>query len=68
MANPRAEAHFVASGLPDALRPAVSAEAHYIMNVCGYRFSDAVFSAIQGARRNEWASTIAASIAAQVAA
>ena len=68
MANPRAEAHFVASGLPNALRPAVAQEAHFIMNNVGCRFSDAVFSAIQGAARNEWASPLARSIAAEVTA
>jgi hypothetical protein len=67
MGNPRAEAHFVASGLPDSLRPAVSAEAHFLMNVCGFRFSDAVFSACQCAPRNDWGSKIAASLAAQAA-
>jgi len=68
MANARAEAHFVASGMPDAFRPAISAEAHHMMNHVGGRFSDAVFSAIQGAKRGEWASPMARSIAAQVTA
>lgn len=65
MANPRAEAHFVASGLPDSLRSAVSAEAHYLMNIgVAGRFSDGVFSAIQCAPRNDWGSTVARSLAA----
>lgn len=68
LANARAEALFVASGLDDVLRPAISAEAHYIMNVTGARFSDAVHSAIQGARRNEWASKLASHLAVEVQA
>ena len=66
MANPRAEAHFVASGLPDALRRAVSQEAAHAMNCTGMRFSDAVHMACQGAKRGEWASPLAASFAAEV--
>jgi hypothetical protein len=64
MANARAEAHFVASGLPDALRPAVSQEAVYTMNCTNMRFSDAVHMACQGAKRGEWASPVAKLLAA----
>jgi len=69
MANPRAEGYFVESGLSDALRPAVAAEAHYLMNIgVAGRYSDGVWMAIQGAKRNEWTGKIAISMAAQVTA
>jgi hypothetical protein len=69
MANPRAEAHFVASGMADAFRPVVAAEAHYMMNIgVAGRYSDAVFMAIQGAKRNEWTSKVAKAMAAEVQA
>lgn len=47
LANPRAEAMFVASGLDDKYRHVVAQDAHYMMNHVGCRFSDAVSSCLQ---------------------
>ncbi len=66
MSNPRAEANFVASGLSDSLRPAVKAEAHYIMSMVGMRYSDAVHTACQYAARGSFASPCAQAIFANL--
>lgn len=67
LANPRAEALFVASGLEDKYRPVINADARYMMNHVNCRFSDAVGSAIQSLKAGHApASPMAASILASL--